>query len=118
MWRLSHAVFCIQELNKAMDKMNALDAWELEGRAKDVLALLGLSDPNMKIEAMSGGQARKVAVASALLGTPEVLILDEPTNHMDVQVCLMTFATVSAYSDVRGLYSMWSEGSTRPLQKH
>ena len=32
-------------------------------------------------------QARKVAVSSALLGTPEVLILDEPTNHMDVQVC-------------------------------
>ena len=34
-------------------------------------------------------QARKVAVSSALLGTPEVLILDEPTNHMDVQVCIL-----------------------------
>lgn len=116
----------LQELNEAMDKMNALGAWEMEGKAKDVLALLGLSDPNMKIEAMSGGQvcssttcsctasntnscaavclrlsepcvcgclqARKVAVASALLGTPEVLILDEPTNHMDVQVRLIANA--------------------------
>jgi ABC transport system ATP-binding/permease protein len=81
----------VQELNDAMDKMNALGAWELEGNAKNVLALLGISDPSMKIEAMSGGQARKVAVASALLGTPEVLILDEPTNHMDVQVRLCPF---------------------------
>lgn len=58
-----------------MDRMNALGAWELETKAKDVLALLGLSDPNMKIEAMSGGQARKVAVASALLGTPECVLI-------------------------------------------
>lgn len=69
-----------------MNKMTALDAWELETNAKDVLAHVGIQNPTMKIEAMSGGQARKVAVAAALLGSPDVLILDEPTNHMDVQV--------------------------------
>ena len=46
----------VQKLNEAMDKMNALGAWELETRAKDVLALLDIPDPNMKIKAMSGGQ--------------------------------------------------------------
>lgn len=76
----------MQELNKAMDQMQALKAWELEANAKEALAQVGIIDPKMKVKAMSGGQARKVAVASALLGTPDVLILDEPTNHMDVQV--------------------------------
>lgn len=69
-----------------MDKMTALDAWELEASAQAVLAQVGIKNPSMKIDAMSGGQARKVAVAAALLGSPDVLILDEPTNHMDVQV--------------------------------
>jgi ABC transport system ATP-binding/permease protein len=69
-----------------MDKMDALAAWELEANAKDALKEVGIADANMRVKAMSGGQARKVAVASALLGTPDVLILDEPTNHMDVQV--------------------------------
>eukprot|EP00892_Ulva_mutabilis_P000570 jgi/Ulvmu1/10513/UM064_0051.1 len=73
------------ELNAAMNKMTALDAWELEANAKSVLAQVGIHNPGMKLEAMSGGQARKVAVAAALLGSPDVLILDEPTNHMDVQ---------------------------------
>lgn len=68
-----------------MDNMTALNAWELEADAKSVLARVGIQNPGMKIEAMSGGQARKVAVAAALLGSPDVLILDEPTNHMDVQ---------------------------------
>lgn len=45
---------------------------------------------SIEYSSMEWVQARKVAVSSALLGTPEVLILDEPTNHMDVQVCFLT----------------------------
>lgn len=77
-----------QDLNTAMDKMTALNAWELEANAKAVLERVGIHNPGMMIAAMSGGQARKVAVAAALLGSPDVLILDEPTNHMDVQVSM------------------------------
>jgi ABC transport system ATP-binding/permease protein len=79
-------VWSVQELNAAMDMMNAVGGWELESKAKAVLESVGIANPQMKIEAMSGGQARKVAVAAALLGSPDVLVLDEPTNHMDVQV--------------------------------
>ena len=46
---------------------------------------VGIAHRDMRVEAMSGGQRRKVAVASALIGSPDMLILDEPTNHMDVQ---------------------------------
>jgi ABC-type ATPase involved in cell division len=67
--------------------MTALGAWELEAKAKEALENVGISDPNMPVHKMSGGQRRKVAVAAALLGAPDLLILDEPTNHMDVQVC-------------------------------
>lgn len=78
-------VCAVQALNKAQDKMNALGGWELEARAKEALAEVGISNPQMPVAAMSGGQRRKVAVAAALLGAPDILILDEPTNHMDVQ---------------------------------
>jgi ATPase subunit of ABC transporter with duplicated ATPase domains len=66
--------------------MDALGAWELEGQARAALAEVGIPDPGMRVGAMSGGQRRKVAVAAALLGAADVVILDEPTNHMDVQV--------------------------------
>jgi ATP-binding cassette subfamily F protein uup len=73
-------------MEKALDEMNALGAWELEDKAITVLEQVGIPDPNMSVDKMSGGQRRKVTVAAALLGQPDVLILDEPTNHMDVQV--------------------------------
>ena len=69
-----------------MDKMNAYGGWELEEKAKAVLEQVGIADPFMAVEEMSGGQRRKVTVAAAMLGSPDVLILDEPTNHMDIQV--------------------------------
>lgn len=78
-----------QALNKAQDKMTALGGWELESKAKVVLAEVGISDASMHVAEMSGGQRRKVTVAAALLGAPDVLILDEPTNHMDVQARLL-----------------------------
>ena len=69
-----------------MDNMNAMGGWELEELAKEALESVNIKDPAMRVAAMSGGQKRKVAVAGSLLGAPDLLILDEPTNHMDVQV--------------------------------
>ena len=85
-----------------MDVMSALGGWELEALAKEALEQVGITNTNMPVAKMSGGQRRKVTVAAALLGAPDVLILDEPTNHMDVQVprrsCSRDLSGGSCYS--------------------
>lgn len=58
-------------------------AWDLEGQAKNMLMKLDVPDWTEKIETLSGGQRKRVALASVLLSTADLLILDEPTNHLD-----------------------------------
>ncbi|MFF2480196.1 ABC-F family ATP-binding cassette domain-containing protein [Paenibacillus sp. NPDC058071] len=72
-----------QQLIEANQKMDEYDAWQLESEAKIALAKLGILDSEAKVETMSGGQRKRVAMAAALLQPSEVLILDEPTNHID-----------------------------------
>lgn len=55
----------------------------LVANAKSMLNKLGLYDHDMKVEKLSGGQSKKVALVKALLLTVELLVLDEPTNHLD-----------------------------------
>lgn len=57
--------------------------WELEGEAKTILNKLGFSDYDLIIDHLSGGQRKRVALAAILLAKSDILILDEPTNHMD-----------------------------------
>lgn len=64
-------------------KMDSLNAWELESQVKTVLTRLGISNFNDRIATLSGGQRKRVALAGALIAPCELLILDEPTNHMD-----------------------------------
>ncbi|RHT58700.1 ABC transporter ATP-binding protein [Clostridium sp. AM29-11AC] len=58
-------------------------AWDLEGQAKNMLMKLDVPNWTAKIETLSGGQRKRVALASVLLSTADLLILDEPTNHLD-----------------------------------
>ncbi len=64
-------------------KMDFLSAWDLESKAKSILNRLGISNYNEKIENLSGGQKKRVALARALIQPSDILILDEPTNHLD-----------------------------------
>lgn len=63
--------------------MNELDAWQLESDAKTVLSKLGIRNYEDNVSTLSGGQRKRVAMAAALLQPSDVLILDEPTNHID-----------------------------------
>lgn len=54
--------------------------------ARALLSRFGIQDPGMKLLSMSGGERKRVALASVLLQKSEVLILDEPTNHLDLQM--------------------------------
>lgn len=64
-------------------QMDALQAWGLESEAKSILSKLGIQDFTQKMGSLSGGQRKRIALASALILPSELLILDEPTNHID-----------------------------------
>ena len=64
-------------------QMDALDAWQLESEAKTILTKLGIANFTEKVGKLSGGQRKRIALASALINPAELLILDEPTNHID-----------------------------------
>lgn len=64
-------------------KMDSLDAWGMEAEAKSILTKLGITDFYKKIGELSGGQKKRVAMATSLITPCDLLILDEPTNHID-----------------------------------
>ncbi|MGL5348357.1 MAG: ABC-F family ATP-binding cassette domain-containing protein [Peptostreptococcaceae bacterium] len=72
-----------KKLISLQEKIDALNLWDLESEAKTVLTKLGITNFNQKIKELSGGQRKRVSLASALITPCELLILDEPTNHLD-----------------------------------
>ncbi len=73
-----------EELNEAMADMDSLKAWDYETRIKQILGKLNIHDLEQKVDNLSGGQLKRVALANVLIMEPELLILDEPTNHLDL----------------------------------
>ncbi|WP_148449137.1 ABC-F family ATP-binding cassette domain-containing protein, partial [Paenibacillus ihuae] len=64
-------------------KIDAAGIWHLESEAKTVLTKLGITRFDAQMGTLSGGQRKRVALAAALITPSELLILDEPTNHID-----------------------------------
>ncbi|MHB1276400.1 MAG: ABC-F family ATP-binding cassette domain-containing protein [Candidatus Humimicrobiaceae bacterium] len=65
--------------------MDALNAWNFDILAKSILSRLGIYDTASKISELSGGQRKRIALAEALIQPTDLLILDEPTNHIDYE---------------------------------
>ena len=71
---------------KAFDLMDQHNAWDFETQYKQILSKLKLEDLNLKIDALSGGQRKRLSLAILLINKPDLLILDEPTNHLDLEM--------------------------------
>ncbi len=70
------------------EKLDALDAWELDSRLERAMDALRCPPGEAKIATLSGGEKRRVALCRLLLQQPDVLLLDEPTNHLDAESVL------------------------------
>lgn len=70
---------------QVQDKIDALDAWELDTKLSIAMDALRCPPDDQKISELSGGERRRVALCRLLLQQPDVLLLDEPTNHLDAE---------------------------------
>ncbi len=73
------------ELTIRASEMDALDGWNFEVEAKSILTRLGIDDVNRRIGELSGGHKKRIALAEALIRPSDLLVLDEPTNHIDFE---------------------------------
>ena len=73
-------------LEKTVSQMDDLKAWDAESRIKEILDKLKISNLSQKVDEMSGGQKKRLALAKILIDEPDFLILDEPTNHLDLEM--------------------------------
>ena len=75
----------IEQQGKVQEKLDALDAWDLDSRLEMAMEALRCPPGETAVNVLSGGERRRVALCRLLLKKPDILLLDEPTNHLDTE---------------------------------
>jgi ABC transport system ATP-binding/permease protein len=88
----------LDRVAKLAHQLETAGGWELETNAKTVLTQLGIDDTAATMEALSGGQRKRVWLAKALVARPDLLIMDEPTNHLDADTITWLEAYLARYA--------------------
>src|SRR5438876_91318 len=75
----------LEEQSKIQDRIDAANAWDLDSRVELAMDALRLPPPDAEVARLSGGERRRVALCRLLLQSPDLLLLDEPPNHLDAE---------------------------------
>ena len=75
-----------QAMQASLMRMEDLQAWDFESKIKEILFKLNVTNLEQKVSSLSGGEVKRLALASLLIDEPDFLILDEPTNHLDLDM--------------------------------
>ena len=75
-----------EQLHDLIEQMNMLKAWDYEVKVKQILAELKIDHFHQIINTLSGGQKKRIALANVLINEPDILIMDEPTNPLDLEM--------------------------------
>src|SRR6478736_2082380 len=83
--QLNPAKNVLEEQGKVQDRIDQLNAWELDSQLEQAMDALRLPPADGEVATLSGGERRRVALCRLLLSAPDLLLLDEPTNHLDAE---------------------------------
>src|SRR5476651_346604 len=85
------------EMSRLQDEIEAQGLWDLDSKVDQAMDALRCPDGDAKVETLSGGERRRVALCKLLLDAPDILLLDEPTNHLDAESVAWLELTLREY---------------------